>query len=174
MTGPAPHQHLETTVSDQPYRPAGSSDPAARPDPKPAALPTAEPIRVPSKLQAWAVQAGLMIVISIVVALISRHLGVKIEVPPPPVVVVEGAGPNTAVHVQGAGAKAEAQDRRRPLRDRLIQRLIDDAVEKGADRDKAEKIVRDLDTERPILDWLRNGGWKELLELVLKLIALLG
>ncbi len=161
-------------MSDQPYRPAGSSDPAAHPDPRPAALPPlAGEIKVPPRLQTWAIQAGLMIVISIIVALVSRYVGVKIEVPPPPVVVIEGAGPGTVAHVQGAGAKADAQDRRRPLRDRLVQRLIDDAVEKGADRKKAEEVVRDLDTERPILDWLRNGGWKELLELVLKLIALL-
>jgi hypothetical protein len=157
------------------YRPAGSSDPNAHPDREPGANPAALPpiageIAIPSKLRERIITIAVMVLVTVLVTLVNRQFGTKIEVP---VVVVEGAAPGTAVHVQGAGAKADVQDRRRPLRDRLIQRLIDDAVEKGADRDKAERIVRDLDTERPILDWLRSGGWKELLELVLKLIALL-
>jgi hypothetical protein len=62
--------------------------------------------------------------------------------------------------------------KRRPLRDRLAERLVADAVAKGADKKKAEEVVADLQSERPILDWFLNGGWEKLVELVLKLIDL--
>jgi hypothetical protein len=62
--------------------------------------------------------------------------------------------------------------KRRPLRDRLAERLVADAVARGADKKKAEEVVADLQSERPILDWFLNGGWEKLVELVLKLIDL--
>jgi hypothetical protein len=70
-----------------------------------------------------------------------------------------------------AGAPAP---RRRPIRDRLAARLVEDAVANGADRAKAEEVVGDLATEWPLIDWLVSGGWEKLLAAVLKLIALIG
>lgn len=62
--------------------------------------------------------------------------------------------------------------RRRPIRDRLRERLVDAAVAQGADRDAAEAAADDLASERPLLDWLLNGGFDQLLQLLLTLIKL--
>lgn len=62
--------------------------------------------------------------------------------------------------------------RRRPIRDRLRERLVAAAVAEGADRHAAEAAVDDLAGERPLLDWLMNGGFQKLLELILTLIKL--
>lgn len=64
--------------------------------------------------------------------------------------------------------------RKRPIRDRLRDRLVDAAVARGADRDAAEAIVEEVAAERPLLDWLMNGGFEKLLDMILKLIGLLG
>lgn len=62
---------------------------------------------------------------------------------------------------------------RERLRDRLAKKLVEDAVAKGANRKKAEEVVAEMVGERPIIEWLLSGGWQQLVELVLKLIALL-
>lgn len=61
---------------------------------------------------------------------------------------------------------------RRKLRDRLAERLIEDAVAQGADRAKAEAAVADLTADRPLIDLLLNVDWAKLIEMILKLIAL--
>lgn len=51
------------------------------------------------KYKQWAVQAALMIALAVVLSLIQRYLGVKIDVPPPPpiqIVVTPGAEPGGA------------------------------------------------------------------------------
>ena len=61
-----------------------------------------------------------------------------------------------------------------PLRDWLAAKLVDAAVGKGADKGKAQAVVAKLVAEKSILDWLSTVDWLKLVELVLKLIALLG
>lgn len=73
-----------------------------------------------------------------------------------------------------ADAVAFAPARRRPIRDRLRDRLIDVAVSRGADRATAEEVVDEVASERPLLDWLMNDGFEKLLDMILKLIGLLG
>lgn len=60
------------------------------------------------------------------------------------------------------------------LRERLRTRLVDAAVAKGASPIAAGLAVNQLASERPLLDWLLDGGWEKLLALVLELIKLLG
>jgi hypothetical protein len=62
---------------------------------------------------------------------------------------------------------------RRPLVERLKQRLIDDAVDNGADPVQAAQIVADLVGERPLLDRLADIGWEKLLKLLLELLKVL-
>jgi hypothetical protein len=62
---------------------------------------------------------------------------------------------------------------RRPLVERLKQRLIDDAVDNGADPVQAAQVVADLVGERPLLDRLADIGWEKLLKLLLELLKVL-
>ncbi len=51
------------------------------------------------KYKQWAVQAALMIALAVVLALVNRFVGVKVDVPPPPpvqIVVTPGAEPGGA------------------------------------------------------------------------------
>lgn len=59
-----------------------------------------------------------------------------------------------------------------PLRDRIRKKLLDDAVAKGADPEKAKAAIAELEGERPLLDWLLAGGFDKLLELILAILAL--
>lgn len=61
--------------------------------------------------------------------------------------------------------------RRRPIRDRLRDRLVDAAVARGADRAEAEAVVDELSGERPLLDWLLSGGFEKLLVMILELLG---
>lgn len=58
----------------------------------------------------------------------------------------------------------------RLLRDRVRARLLDAAEANGADRDAANRVLAELEGERPILEWLLDGGWEKLLALVLELL----
>ena len=62
---------------------------------------------------------------------------------------------------------------KRPVRDALRKRLAEAAVAKGADPKKVEAALAELESERPILDWLANGGFEKLLKLILELVAVL-
>jgi hypothetical protein len=62
-------------------------------------------------------------------------------------------------------------DRLRPLK-RLRRRVVEGAVARGADREEAEAAVGELG-DGTLLEWLMNGGLEKLIELVLKLIAVI-
>lgn len=62
--------------------------------------------------------------------------------------------------------------RRTPIRDAIRRKLIEAAVEKGVSRGHAETTLKQMEAERPILDWLANGGFEALLKLFLELLAL--
>lgn len=59
-----------------------------------------------------------------------------------------------------------------PIRNLIRRRLIARAVERGFSREDAEATLSQMESERPILDWLINGGFEQFLELFLKLLAL--
>lgn len=63
---------------------------------------------------------------------------------------------------------------RRRLSERVRERIIAAAVARGADEAKVREVVNDLESERPILDWLMNGGLEALIKFIMELIALLG
>lgn len=63
---------------------------------------------------------------------------------------------------------------KRPVRDALRKRLLDAAVAKGADPKKVEQVLKELEAERPFLDWLKNGGFEALLKFIMELVKLLG
>lgn len=69
-------------------------------------------------------------------------------------------------------AEEDLIGRRRPLRDRLHARLVEAAVAQGADREAATAVVDELASERPLLDWLLNGGFEKLLQMIMTLISL--
>ncbi len=62
--------------------------------------------------------------------------------------------------------------KKQPIRDAIRRKLVESAVEQGADRAHAEATLKKMEGERPILDWLINGGFEQLLKLFLQLIAL--
>lgn len=90
--------------------------------------------------------------------------------PTPPV----GHEVPTGDPIQAEAVGFVAAARRRPIRDRFRDRLVDAAVARGADRAAAEGVVDELASDRPLLDWLMGGGFEKLLEMVMKLIGLLG
>lgn len=66
-----------------------------------------------------------------------------------------------------------------PIRARLAKRLdtlrsnaIEAAVAKGADRARAESAMEEIESDRPLLDWLHNGGFEKLLKLLLELLKI--
>lgn len=60
-----------------------------------------------------------------------------------------------------------------PLRNILKQRLIKAAIAKGATREEVENAIGQAEGDRPLLDWLKNGGFQELLKFIMELIAIL-
>lgn len=72
--------------------------------------------------------------------------------------------------------------RRRPIRDRLSQRIVDRLRDRvaaaGGDLAKFDMVVDDLeatsDSETPWLDWLKDGGFEALLKFIMELIQLFG
>jgi len=67
--------------------------------------------------------------------------------------------------------RAASVKKRQPLRDFIRSQLIDRAVAAGADRRKAEQAAAILESERPFLDWLMNGGFEKLFALIMQLIG---
>lgn len=64
--------------------------------------------------------------------------------------------------------------RPQPLRNIVRRRLREAAIERGADPAKVDQVLAEIESERPILDWLKNGGFEALLKFIMELIALLG
>lgn len=60
------------------------------------------------------------------------------------------------------------------LRERLKSRIVAAAVAKGATEDEAVAAFEQAlgESDRPILDWLQNGGFEKLLEIVMTIIKL--
>lgn len=81
-----------------------------------------------------------------------------------------GPMPSDPVSLGIDGALAD-----RPLRTALAQAVVDRlrarARRAGADLILFDKVVAGLEQERPILDWLKNGGFDALLKFILELIA---
>jgi hypothetical protein len=71
------------------------------------------------------------------------------------------------------GIVGAALGRERPLIARLRARVIQGAVAKGAKEEDARAALAEIESERPILDWLANGGLEKIVDLVLKLLSLL-
>lgn len=61
-----------------------------------------------------------------------------------------------------------------PLRDRLRVHLIDAVVAKGATEADASEAIDDMLVEKPIWDWLANGGWIKLVELIIEILRATG
>ncbi len=63
-----------------------------------------------------------------------------------------------------------------PARAIFRKRLIAAAMKKGATEKKAtnavDKVLGDLPTDKPFLDWLTNGGFEKLLAMILRILAL--
>ena len=61
------------------------------------------------------------------------------------------------------------------LRERLKARIVAAAVAKGATESEAVEAFEQAlaESDRPILDWLMNGGFEKLLEIVMTIIKLL-
>lgn len=62
---------------------------------------------------------------------------------------------------------------RTKLRDILANRLVADAVAQGVDKDKATSAVESIQSERPLIDFLLSVDWASLVQLIVKLAALL-
>lgn len=60
-----------------------------------------------------------------------------------------------------------------PIRDLLVKKLTSETVAKGGDPHKVEQAVQGMLEEKSILEWLLSVDWVQLIELVLKLAALL-
>lgn len=61
----------------------------------------------------------------------------------------------------------------RPLRDRLRARLTEEALlaaGPGASHAQVAAILDELESDRPLIDWLLNGGWEKILALILQLL----
>ncbi len=61
------------------------------------------------------------------------------------------------------------------LRKRLKARVVEAAKAQGADEVKAGEAFEQAlaESDRPFLDWLLNGGFEKLLEIVMRIITLL-
>jgi hypothetical protein len=64
----------------------------------------------------------------------------------------------------------------RPIRNainaRIRQRLKDAAIARGAEASAVDAVLDDMESDRPFVDWLLNGGFEKILELILKLLPL--
>ena len=61
---------------------------------------------------------------------------------------------------------------RNAINNRIRKRLRDAAVEAGRSAADVDAVLDDMESERPFVDWLLNGGFEKILELILKLLPL--
>lgn len=59
----------------------------------------------------------------------------------------------------------------RPLLNALRERVIKGAVARGASEADARAALAEIESDRPLLDWLANGGLEKIIDLILKLLA---
>lgn len=114
----------------------------------------------------WGIPLGIALLV------LAQRLGIKIPFLPAPV----PADPATqAVTVSGFGG-------RRPLRDFVRNRLVAAAARQSgrpvAEVEEAvDAVLADQEQtrggERPFLDWLLNGGFKQILEIVLMVLKVI-
>lgn len=65
------------------------------------------------------------------------------------------------------------RDRLKARKAKVREEVLAAIVAKGGDRTKAEEVLEELESERPILDWLLiGGGLEKLIALILRLISL--
>ena len=64
-------------------------------------------------------------------------------------------------------------NRPRPLVNALRKRIVAAAVSRGAGEAEAVLALAEIESDRPLLDWLMDGGFEKIVELILKLLALL-
>ncbi len=64
---------------------------------------------------------------------------------------------------------------RKRLRERLKARIVREAVAKGATAEAAGAAFDEAmaESDRPFLDWLMDGGFEKLLQIVLRILDLL-
>lgn len=55
---------------------------------------------------------------------------------------------------------------------RIRDRLKVEAIAKGATEAEVDHALDEMETERPFIDWLLNGGFEQIFALLMKLIAL--
>lgn len=61
---------------------------------------------------------------------------------------------------------------RRPLRNLIHRQLKKRAEDAGYPPSEVDAALFELESERPLLDWLLNGGFEKLLEMLLTILAL--
>ncbi len=59
-----------------------------------------------------------------------------------------------------------------PLRNFYKNRLVRAALEKGADLESIEKAIAHLESDRPLVDWFINGGFQQILKMIMDLILM--
>jgi hypothetical protein len=62
---------------------------------------------------------------------------------------------------------------RRPLLNALRNRAVAGAVARGVSEQDARAALAEIESDRPLLDWLANGGLEKIIDLILKLLAVL-
>lgn len=63
---------------------------------------------------------------------------------------------------------------RRPIVALIRRKLKQEATDSGYRADEVDDVLDQLESERPLLDWLLNGGFEKLLDLLLTILALFG
>jgi len=111
------------------------------------------------------------------------EIGLRASVSPEGRLVLEVIQPDTPTVGFATGGlldsmAAEAMPlRRKPIRTALAQAVVnhlrDRVAGAGGDLSQFDTVIEGLESERPILDWLKNGGFDALVKFILELIAAL-
>lgn len=72
-----------------------------------------------------------------------------------------------------ANEASASASRKRGFVARMKERAIQGAIDRGATREDAEAVLLEIGDGK-FLDWLMNGGLEKIIELILKLIGLIG
>lgn len=63
---------------------------------------------------------------------------------------------------------------RRPILNLIRRKLKQEAMDSGYSEKEVDDALADLESERPLLDWLLNGGFEKLVDMLLTILALFG